>query len=108
MTDQPKGSGCGCVIWFLTLFTAIALIFVHPLAAIAVLLIGLALASTAARLELGPGMWTDPQYSSQRPAAPIVYRREVTVSETIYQRAEFRPRREIDQYQLKGIFGKID
>jgi hypothetical protein len=116
---DPNEYNPGCFSWFIWFGVAIisfCMAFVHPLAALVVFIIGISIAAQVARLSntqeayerMQERMSTCSRARRQQQPAEIVYRREVTVSETIYQNQNFRPRREFDPAKLQGVFRNLE
>jgi hypothetical protein len=110
MTEQPQSQNAGCGILFILpwSFFCVLVMFAHPIFGFGLWWIGLFTVGSIAQAFRSKEPH-EPIYSiRERQPHHVVYRREVTVTETISQSAEFRPRQEFDPYRLKGIFRDIN
>jgi hypothetical protein len=103
----------GYFIWFATALISLCTAFVHPLGAIVFFIIGIWIASLVARVSNTPEAYERMQERSsrqrrqQRPAE-MVYRREVTVSETIYSSmTSYCPRR-LEPWELEDKLRQVN
>jgi hypothetical protein len=87
---QPNAAGCVCGA--IVAFISLCLVFAHPLAGLAFFVIGWIASAQINWFFCEDWKEGDPEYRSKvQPPAQMVYRREVTVSETIYAQQPLKP-----------------
>jgi hypothetical protein len=106
---QPNAAGCFFTAIFS--FISLCLVFVHPFAALIFFVIGWVVASSINWFFCEPWEEGMPECRSRQPRQPpaqIVYRHEVTVSETVYAAPSYRPRTSFDPDCLQRVFRNPD